>query len=625
MSNLVDEKQGQEIKGLMEDKRAIFQLHQQLTGRTREIVKNHADICKNKTDLKYLIEFVDNPRRWKYPKVSWDTFLDSEEYLGVGDKIYSKVRKIGRDIIKGKYSEAVVLAGIGAGKTTLAELLACYMTHHLLCLDDPHEYYNLAKDKPISIMNMGTTSTQALDNVFKGIKTFMKKSPWFLRHNPRILNETINFVNPDILLLSGNSKSTTALGYNLFYAVLDEAAFYLDTDNKQVAEDIYNALQRRIVSRFGRDGLVVAISSPNYDGDFITTKLQEAETYPDLIYGATMPTWQSRPIPQEELDNRFYFDSKQNIVLEGKPEKIHLTSKLDTPFDRNKLYWEIPGDFKKAFLTDPDKARRDFAGVASKAIQGFISHHDMIKAMFTEDESPVTDSGDYVFKEPPLRCSYFIHVDLALNRKGKGDFAGFSMAHCEGWEENEKTGEKQKKIVIDLAERIGAGPTGEVDFADVRNKIYTLQKMGYAIKLVTFDNFQSADMIQTLKRKGIRAEYLSVDRTIEPYQTLKETIYGGSISCHKMEILEEELMRLEVTKNNKVDHPPGSSKDVSDAVCGAVYNTIKHSGSAMGILTPNSLNTTAQQRQQHGLLGDPVQRAKHYDKVQEFLDKGLFG
>ena len=94
-----------------------------------------------------------------------------------------------------------------------------------------------------------------------------------------------------------------------------------------------------------------------------------------------------------------------------------------------------------------------------------------------------------------------------------------------------------------------------------------------------------------------------------------------------MEILFDELQRLEITKANKVDHPPGGSKDVADAVCGAVYMAIEKSGGEIGMIqsdsaklpetepTPN--NTSLAQKKELDA------KSKHYQQLQEMLDAGL--
>ena len=137
-----------------------------------------------------------------------------------------------------------------SGKSYSSEILACYCAHHLLCLRNPHDHYHLTADKDIALLNMGTSATQALEVVFSGIKYFVEKSPFFQSFTPRILVGSIRFDAKKVLMMSGNSKSTTPLGFNVFFATLDEAAFYLDNDDKSVAQEIYESLQRRIVSRF---------------------------------------------------------------------------------------------------------------------------------------------------------------------------------------------------------------------------------------------------------------------------------------------------------------------------------------------------------------------------------------
>jgi hypothetical protein len=43
-----------------------------------------------------------------------------------------------------------------------------------------------------------------------------------------------------------------------------------------------------------------------------------------------------------------------------------------------------------------------------------------------------------------------------------------------------------------------------------------------------------------------------------------------------IDLLYEELTELKIMNNNKVDHPRKKSKDLADAVCGAIYGAISH-------------------------------------------------
>ena len=592
-------------------------LLRQLHSDQLDALQSFLERAQNDEDIEYVIQWVAYPEIWKQPPVSFDTFIDAKEFLNAGDVIYPNIRKIVNDILRGKYTEAVIVAGIGSGKTTSAELLACYLTHKLLCMRDLYSYYKLAKDKPIALINMGITATQALEVGFKGIVNFMKNSSWFMSFSPILHEGSIRFQPVNILLLSGNSKATTPLGYNVFYGFLDEAAFYLNNENKNVAEDIYSSLQRRVVSRFGYDGLVVLVSSPKYENDFIMKKLDEAKKSPDLIYGIQIPTWKSKPVKKDAELKSFFFDVKEEKVLAQKPtftDKIGYLSA--SGFDYSARVWEIPGEYKKSFRQNPQKAKRDFAAMPAKTVAAFMPQKDFILAMFNGEESPVKIGAPYDFKERPLRTEYYIHVDLANNKNGKGDKGGFAMAHFDRWETDKETGEQEPVVVIDLAEQLEAGPTGEIEFSDVRQKIYTLKKMGYNIKLVTFDQFQSVDSQQILRRKGVRSGLLSVDRTIDPYDTFKVLIYDGRVICHEQEKLKEELMGLEEIKG-KVDHPPNGSKDIADAACGAVFNVmIKGLGSGLNMATINAMTAIPVH------LMNKEQKTAYYIRLQERKEEG---
>lgn len=47
--------------------------------------------------------------------------------------------------------------------------------------------------------------------------------------------------------------------------------------------------------------------------------------------------------------------------------------------------------------------------------------------------------------------------------------------------------------------------------------------------------------------------------------------YGGHLDGYFHSLLIEELLQLSVVYGKKVDHPGGGSKDLSDAMAGAVF------------------------------------------------------
>jgi hypothetical protein len=102
---------------------------------------------------------------------------------------------------------------------------------------------------------------------------------------------------------------------------------------------------------------------------------------------------------------------------------------------------------------------------------------------------------------------------------------------------------------------------------------------------VSSDTYQSADLAQTLQAKKYNYESISVDRvdsqthTCIPYHTFRSAIYEERFFMYESNILTTEITDLERDSNGKIDHPDHGktgSKDICDAVCGALYNASKH-------------------------------------------------
>lgn len=588
------------------------------------------DHARYKEDYWFIYQYFLHPEIWRMPMVSIDTFIEDDFYLGKMTKrwqgVYPLLRKVVRDLMIGNYNEASLVCWLGSWKSFISSLTATYVTHHLLCLRNPHHFYKLVKDKPIGIMNMGLTATQALKVVFESIKTFISGSDFFMQMSPKIgASGVIKFERESIELISGNSKVTTQLGFNLFCAILDEAAFYYEEANTSsgntannektnVAQGLYEGLKGRISSRFGTEGLIMMISSPRTVSDYIMSKLSDASALDKNgkkafknIYGIQFPTWKVKDPKVYDWQGTFFFNSKDNTIIEDsleEIEKLHPVNKLSDPeFDYARYVWEIPESFKTEFIKNPNKAKRDIGAHPSEAIEWFLIPERVFNAFDTTRPDPVIGNGQYKFPERPLRTQYYLHIDIGLNKNGTGDFTGFVMWHADGWEFDEATKEKRLKIHIDLIERIGIKEwEQEVAIADIRERIYTLKEMWYRISLVTLDQFQSKEMIQTLTKKGIRSEYLSVDRIIDPYNMLKEAIYEKRISMYYNEHLYKELIQLEevtIGSHTKVDHPKTGSKDISDALAGCVYNIVTHTPYSSTMMATDMSNSIDQNMKEH--------------------------
>ncbi len=442
------------------------------------------------------------------------------------------------------------------------------MAHWLLCLKDPFGYFGLDDDKPLVLINMGLTATQAKNVVFTGLKQMITTCPWFKKFNNRILSsEMLLDINKQttlqkIHIMSGNSQETTPVGLSVFGGVLDEAALYYDKEGKSVAENIYTTIQRRITSRFkGRAGLVVMISSPLYPEDFIMRKYEESKKY-SYIYGVRAASW-------EVVDREKMSPETFNFPITRDPFTHQVIEELK----------DIPMTYKNDFDRNPEKALRDYAAIPSLSIQGFFRDPTIIEANINRNRKPPIDEyGRFLdtFYPDEGYYNYFIHVDLALGKE-TGDACGIAMGHLVGYMESRDMNgivESRPRVKIDYMDSLRADPGQELDFAEIRQRIFDLKGRGFNIRKVTYDGWQSKDSQQILKKKGINSEELSVDRDLVPYTALKEAINEQRLDYYYHQTFIKELRTLEEIKGKKVDHAPGSSKDVSDAVAGVVYDCI---------------------------------------------------
>ena len=85
----------------------------------------------------------------------------------------------------------------------------------------------------------------------------------------------------------------------------------------------------------------------------------------------------------------------------------------------------------------------------------------------------------------------------------------------------------------------------------------------------------SADkMMQQLKQYGINTEILSVAK--KHYDDMAMIVAEERLSGPHIQLLIDELLQLKIMRD-RVDHPRKGSKDLADAVCGAIYNAISRS------------------------------------------------
>ena len=573
--------------------------------------------------------FVEKP-------VDVKTFVQSPDYLGqplLSDIQYEIVEAMSQiyrkeDLIElmgqveglnhfNKYTknELILQLGKGSGKDFISTVACAYVVYKLLCLKDPATYFGKPPGDAIDIINVAVNAQQAKNVFFKGFKTKIEKSPWFAgKYNPKA--DSIEF-DKAITVYSGHSERESHEGLNLFLAVLDEISGFaseVGTGNEQgkTADNIYKAFRGTVDSRFPDLGKVVLLSFPRYQGDFISQR------YDGVIAEKETIERRHKFVINEELpegpDNEFEITWEEDHILSYKIPKV-LALKRPT--------WEVNptrkiDDFKIAFLTDLGDAMMRFLCTPTYSSDAFFKQKDkLIKCMTLANPVDSFRRFSENFKPDPDKV-YYIHADLAQ----KHDKCAVAIAHVDKWVNIQVIKDYEQVapiVIVDAVAWWEPRAEGPVNLSEVKQWIMNLRRQGFNLGMVSFDRWQSFDIQNELQAVGIRTETVSVAK--KHYEDLAMMIYEERVSIPMIPILLEEMSELKIMKGNRVDHPRKKSKDLADAVCGAVFGAISHTqktnNTEIDVHTWSSATRLAQKQQAMVELDN----REMPNDVKDFLDK----
>ena len=138
--------------------------------------------------------------------------------------------------------------------------------------------------------------------------------------------------------------------------------------------------------------------------------------------------------------------------------------------------------------------------------------------------------------------------------------------------------------------------------------------------MVTFDRWQSFDIQQELQAVGIRTDTVSVAK--KHYEDLAMMVYEERIVMPHIPLLLEEMSELKIINDKKVDHPRKKSKDLADAVTGAVFGALSHTPKNPNIEI--EIHTWASSTLKNDKAGQDVvelSNRKIPDNVRDYLDQ----
>jgi hypothetical protein len=475
-------------------------------------------------------------------------------------------------------NEVILQLGKGSGKDFTSTVACAYIVYKLLCLKDPARYFGKPSGDAIDIINVAINAQQAKNVFFKGFKNKIEKSPWFAGKF-YAKADSVEF-DKAITVYSGHSERESHEGLNLILAVLDEISGFaqeIGTGNDQgkTADNIYKAFRASVDSRFPDLGKVALLSFPRYPGDFISQR------YDDVIMEKEVVTKTHKFVMNPDLPE----DATGNSLEITWDEDSIVSYKYPGMFALKKPTWEVNptrkiDDFKLAFYTDLGDAMQRFACVPTFASDAFFKQQEKVRAAMTL-RNPLDQFRrfDETFVPDPNKI-YYVHADLAQQH----DKCAVAIAHVDKWVNIQVIKDYQQVapvVVVDAVAYWEPRVEGPVNLSEVKQWIQNLRRLGFNIGMVSFDRWQSFDIQNELKQVGMRTDTVSVAK--KHYEDMAMLIYEERLAMPAIDLLFEELTELKIMRGNKVDHPRKKSKDLADAVCGAVFGAISH--------TPRDMNT----------------------------------
>ena len=538
--------------------------------------------------------------------------------------------------LENKINLLILSGSIGIGKSTCAELVVLRKLYEMSCYRNINAMYNLMRQASIMFFYFSVSKTQAERTGFGAIRNLIDSVPYFNEYFKRKDRIDSLLVFPENIQIAFGSGSNDMIGMNSITSILDEANFIggRDVGNVEKASALFTSIVNRSNSRFIINGgenhsLNILVSSATTENSVTELVIGQNRDNPHT-YICAPAQWEVKP---DKFSKNYFFVCKGTEHLE--PHVVHSTDDINNfrisegiPKERcvdnlesfediekeiQKLpphfqarYLKVPEDLKTGFETNIIRSLQDMGGVSTgstgKLFTSVSVYKDCIDERFVHPFTAneiVVSTGDRIEIKDYLRNNFglrhperprFIHIDQSY----RTDSTGIACVYVEDILEDEN-GMKKPVIGVDFMLRINPpSPPRKIAIYKIRNFVVWLgTSFGMKIGKVTYDIFNSEESRQILEEMGFNVGYQSVDRTDKAYLDLVEVMYEGRLKMYDYPIFKYELFNLvHYRDKRKVDHlktvtndasgggysGKGSgqgSKDVSDAVCGSVFNLLQ--------------------------------------------------
>ena len=557
-------------------------------------------------DLKYS-EYREIP-------VDIETFLTDDRYLGQAwkdaagkSKLYpfwlEQLKKIFPTNVDTDYNTLLESGARGIGKSEVAcGCVGAYLMYRVMCLKNPLEFYRLKQTEKICFAFMNIKLALAEEIAISKFQKTIQMSPWFInKGRMTTFHGNPYWVPPEPIQIIIGSQSDDVIGQPIFFAFFDEISFIRNQDidkQKKKAKDMIDTAIGGMFTRFIHNGknptMLVVASSKRSEQSFMEEYIKTlSKTEGNSTFVVDKPVWEVKP--KGTYSDEIFYVGLGNKYLENLVIPDDDVNNLHLYKERGYKILQVPVDFKAKFLEDIDRNLCDFAGISSASSNKYMSAQIIMDCINQEYRNPLPDiieTGNgkedtvqyynfFNMENIPKELMHkplYIHLDMSLT----GDMTGIAGVWISGKKVSTDNNQaKDLKFRLAFSTSIKAPKGRQISFEKNRNFIRWLKQVGFKIKGITCDTYQSADLIQQLSAEGFTCEVLSVDRVQDgicrPYQYLRSSFYEQRFEMYKSDRLFDECIDVERNiETGKVDHSPNFHKDVLDAVCGATFNASKN-------------------------------------------------
>ena len=536
---------------------------------------------------------------YKEEPVTIQEFLENPYYLGdVGKTLFpiwrEKLPLIYPSRFLSPYHLVILQASIGSGKSFLMGVCGCYELHKLLCLKNPSAFYGLSPADVLYFLFYTPKRAIGMDGNYLQFKNLLSGSEYFREHVNIPETGCYGQLTPNIACRVV-SLSNDLVSKAVIYSTLDE---FNERKNKQLNNmHIYDEMMRRMQSRLldssGHQPYKLVVgSSPKDESDELGKVIDNIKNYNIknclIIDNITAMDTSGTRLNYCGKKFQVYIDGDNSYVMDS-PEDIRVAE-----FNPECIY-DVPVEYQETFKLDCIGSIRDILGIRIGSIDTFFRNPKVIDECFSR-ENPIgsdtlilpfnigyEEGVDFLFNKLKHNwiypdCPRCIHLDTAIS----GDRLGIGSSFITPIQETDfnmsistDTVLKNAMFINDFSLGIESADNQDIPLDVVIGTLQRLKEEGYPIYMITWDSFQSAMIKQTLNRKRIDNEYLSVDITKEPYLFLKRLMLSNRFIGVNNSVAKQEAKRL-LNLERKIDHPNDGSKDIMDGITGSIYECYRN-------------------------------------------------